>query len=195
MSVTLWLNRLKAGENRDEAVAYLWTRYFTQLVHQARNHLRSWRTAVDEEDVALSALDGFVRAAEAGKFPKLNDRNDLWPVLLMMTANKAKNAVRDANRDKRGGGMVGHGIATADSDLGGVPVSSGEPDPAEAAILAEGVERLLMVLGESELRRVAVLALEGHTNAEIAAVLGKAVATVERKLKRIREIWAGTGFG
>ncbi|MBA4192266.1 MAG: RNA polymerase subunit sigma-70 [Planctomycetaceae bacterium] len=194
VSVTVWLDQLKAGKSRDEAVAQLWKRYFAQLVNQARSHLRSRRATGDGEDAALSAFDGFVRAVEAGKFPKLDDRDDLWQVLLMMTGNKAKNAVRDENRVKRGGGMASHGLATSDLESGRLVAGSDEPDPAEAAILAEGAERLLRALGDTELRRVAELALEGCTNAEIAAGIGKAVATAERKLKRIREIWSGTGF-
>lgn len=193
-SVTVWLDHLKAGRNRDEVVGQLWERYFTQLVEHARRHLRSGRAAVDGEDVALSAFDGFIRAVRAGTFPKLGDRGDLWQVLLMLTANKARNAVRDENRLKRGGAFVAHEIATADSVPGGVPVASPDADPAEAAVLAEGAERLLAALGNAELRRVAELALAGHTNADIAAAIGKAVASVERKLKRIRETWLALGF-
>jgi DNA-directed RNA polymerase specialized sigma24 family protein len=194
-SVTVWLDRLKAGEGRDEAVARLWERFFARLVSQARTHLCGRRATGDGEDVALSAFDGFVRSVEAGKFPKLDDRDDLWRVLLMMTGNKAKNAIRDENRAKRGGGWVAYEMAGTDSNAAGVPVASADPDPAEAAALAEGAERLLAALGDAELQRVAVLALEGYTNAEIATTLGKAVATAERKLKRIREIWGGMGFG
>jgi RNA polymerase sigma factor (sigma-70 family) len=193
-SVTVWLDRLKEGADRDEAVARLWERYFTRLVAQARQHLRGRRATGDEEDAALSAFDGFVRAVEAGRFPRLGDRDDLWQVLLMMTANRARNAVRDGNRRKRGGGRVAHGIAGTDSEAG-VQLPSPEPDPAEAVALAEGAERLLEALSDPGLRQVAVLRLEGETVREIAARLGRAVATVERKLKRIREVWAATGEG
>jgi DNA-directed RNA polymerase specialized sigma24 family protein len=193
-SVTVWLDRLQAGGHRDEAVARLWERYFTHLVARARNHLRGQRAAVDGEDVALSALDGFVRAVEAGRFPKLKDRNDLWAVLLHMTANRARNAVRDENRIKRGGGLRQHQLTAGDSDAAGVAPQALEPDPAEVVALAEEVEHMLTTLGNPVLQRVAVLALEGHTNQEIAAALGKAVATAERKLKRIREIWASAGY-
>ena len=194
-SVTIWLDRLKAGEGRDEAVSRLWERYFLRLVGRARNHLRGRRTVAEGEDVALSAFDGFVRALEAGKFPKLERRDDLWPILLRMTANRAGNAIRDENRDKRGGGMIAHGVADGGSEADGVPLAATEPDPAEAVALAEGVERMLAALGGGELRRVAVMSLEGYTNAEIAASIGKVEPTVERKRHRIREIWRGSGHG
>ena len=190
-SVTVWLDRLKSGGDRDAAVAQLWERYFAQLVGLARNHLRGKRAAVDGEDVALCAFDGFVRALEAGRFPKLNDRDDLWSVLLRMTANKARNSIRDEARKKRGGGRGPQQLADDDSDSVGAPAAPPDSDPAEAVALAEGSELLLEALGDAELRRIAILALEGYTNAETAVVIGKAVATVERKLKRIREIWSG----
>ena len=94
-SVTIWLGRLKAGEQRDEAAAHLWGRYFGQLVARARERLRARVRVADGEDVALSAFDSFVRAAEAGRFPRLDDRDDLWQVLLLLTARKAADAARD----------------------------------------------------------------------------------------------------
>src|SRR4051794_13628801 len=147
-SVTVWLDRLKAGD-RDEAVARLWERYFGQLVARARDHLGGRRAVADGEDVALSAFDGLVRAVAAGRFPRLNDRDDLWQVLLVMTARKAANAARDAARLKRGGGQVVGAIGAAgDSGGSGFSVPSSEPDPAEVVALAEGAEAMLAGLGD-----------------------------------------------
>jgi DNA-directed RNA polymerase specialized sigma24 family protein len=56
--------------------------------------------------------------------------------------------------------------------------------------VAEECGRLLGLLGADDLRAVAVWKLEGCTNAEVAARLGRSVATVERKLARIRAAWA-----
>ena len=61
--------------------------------------------------------------------------------------------------------------------------------------MAEGLERMLGVLGGSELQRVVVWRMEGHSNEEIATRLGRSVATVERKLKTIRTIYTEAGFG
>jgi RNA polymerase sigma factor (sigma-70 family) len=192
--VTVWLDRLKAGGHTNEAVNQLFERYFVLLVGSARQHLRNRTPKEDGEDVALAAFDRFVRATAAGRFPKLNDRDDLWRVLLMLTATKAANAVRDENRQKRGGRKV-VSTSAADSDASGLPVPSPEPEPVEAVALAESAERLLNVLGNEELRQIAVLALEGHTTREIARRIGKAVATVERKRRLIRETWTKKGLG
>ncbi len=62
-------------------------------------------------------------------------------------------------------------------------------------VLAEEAELLLHALGSDELRQVAVWAMEGHSNEEIAERLGKSVATAERKLRRIRDIWSPPGAG
>jgi DNA-directed RNA polymerase specialized sigma24 family protein len=187
-SVTIWLNRLKSGEERDEAVSRLWGRYFTQLVTRARERLRSRVT--DGEDVALSAFDSFVRAVEAGRFPQLDDRDDLWQVLLLLTARKAANVARDEHRLKKGGGQVIIGFGNGGPEGAEPAATSLEPDPAEAVILADEADQLLRILGTDELRRVAVWAMEGYSNEEIANHMGKSVATAERKLRRIRDIWS-----
>ena len=55
-------------------------------------------------------------------------------------------------------------------------------------MVAENCARLLDRL-EPELRQIAQLRLDGYTNAEIAAQLGCALRTVERRLELIRRIW------
>jgi hypothetical protein len=89
-SVSLWIDRLKGGAG--EAAQPLWERYFAHLVALARAKLRGApRQAADEEDVALSAFDSFCRGVEQGRFPRLDDRDDLWQLLMLLTARKAIN--------------------------------------------------------------------------------------------------------
>ena len=64
-----------------------------------------------------------------------------------------------------------------------------EPDPALAAEVAEECERLLAALGDPELRRVALLRMDGHSVEEVAAKVGCAPRSVKRKLQLIRGIW------
>ena len=92
-SVTQWIDQLKAGER--DAVQKLWEAYFERLVALARQKLRGApRWAADKEDVALSAFDSFCRAAERGRFPQLSDRDDLWHLLVVLTARKACDLLR-----------------------------------------------------------------------------------------------------
>src|SRR5262245_32726839 len=188
-SVTFWVSRLKAGEAA--AAGPLWEGYYRRLVGLARVRLRDApRGAADEEDVALSAFDSFCRAAAAGRFPHLDDRDDLWRVLLVLTARKATDYAERERTVKRGGGRV-RPTSELEAEGGGRPLEAvaRDPDPAEAALVAEECRRLLGLLGSDELRSVAVWKLEGFSNAEIAAKLGVVEGTVERKLQRIRQTW------
>ena len=56
----------------------------------------------DEEDVALSVLDSFCRAAQDGRFPDLADREGLWRLLLHKTVHKAIDLARHEKRLRRG---------------------------------------------------------------------------------------------
>ena len=78
-SVTHWIAQLKAGEPR--ASQEVWERYFERLVRLARKKLgRTPRRAADEEDAVISAFNGFLRGVEERRFPRLDDRDDLWRV-------------------------------------------------------------------------------------------------------------------
>ena len=183
-SVSVWLEQLRGGDR--EAARPLWERYFGRLVAVARDRLRgARRAAADEEDVALSAFDSFCRAAEAGRFPRLDDRDDLWRLLAVIAERKAVALARTQGRRKRGGGWVVAGADRLDA------LAGGEPTPEFAALVAEECRRLLGRLGDDGLRRVAVLKMEGYENAEIARQVGCAVRSVERKLGVIRGLWEG----
>ena len=79
----------------------IWERYFRRLVGLAREKLRGTRCgAADEEDVALSVFDSFCRGLEEGRFPNLQDRDNLWKVLVVLTARKALRLVQYERRQK-----------------------------------------------------------------------------------------------
>ena len=87
-SVTIWIHQLRAGNSL--AAQKIWEAYYYRLVCLARGKLRTMpRRGADEEDIALSAFDSFFRGVERGRFPKLDDRDDLWQVLLLITERKA----------------------------------------------------------------------------------------------------------
>jgi DNA-directed RNA polymerase specialized sigma24 family protein len=196
-SVTHRLGRLKAGDRC--AAQQLWERYFQRLVGLARTRLRAApRRAADEEDVALSAFDSFCRGAEQGRFPRLDDRDDLWQLLVVLTTRKASNLARDERRQRRGAGKVRNisALARGEAESGDWPrgnVVSREPDPEFAAEVAELCRRLLERLRNPALQEIALWKMEGGTNEEIAAKLGRSVGTVERKLRLIRQLWREDG--
>jgi DNA-directed RNA polymerase specialized sigma24 family protein len=183
-SVTTWLDLLQSGDSR--AAQYLWDRYFPQLVELARERLSGIpRRAVDEEDVALSAFKSFCLRAQAGRFPQLEDRTDLWHLLVVITARKAIDAVNKQRSLREGGGKVDDGSAWQALDN----VIGREPSPDFAAAVADECRDLLACLAE-DLRQVALWKMESYTNREIADQFKCAEVTVERKLKHIRNLWA-----
>src|SRR5262245_35713386 len=138
-SVTVWIDRLR--ESDPLAAEELWRRFFSRMVEVARRRLGdSLRRVADEEDAALDAFDRFHRGVQAGRFPDLQDRDDLWRILFVLTVNAAANACRDGRRQKRGGGE-GRG----DSAIGEGPLAA-EPSPEEAACLRERLARMLAAL-------------------------------------------------
>jgi DNA-directed RNA polymerase specialized sigma24 family protein len=185
-TVTQWIAPLKQGDQ--SAAQGLWEAYFRRLVGLAHARLRDApRRIADEEDVALSAFDSFCRGVRAGRFPRLDDRNDLWQILVMITVRKVIDLRNYEGRQSRGMGRVQS--LTELTREGLETIGGDEPTPELAAQLAEEYQRLIEQLGDSTLRSVVTWKLEGYTNDEIAARLGCVTSTVERKLARIRSRW------
>jgi DNA-directed RNA polymerase specialized sigma24 family protein len=190
--ITLWMERLQSGD--PDAAEVIWNQYFSRLVAVARLRLQSIsRAAADEEDVALSAFKSFCCGVESGRFPDLADRDGIWKLLLVITARKASRLTKRERTEKRGSGKVIHASALdhqADShgDFLG-EIQGNEPTPDFAAEVIEEYLRLFSILGEGELHQIAIYKMEGFTNVEIAARIGRSEVTVGRKLGIIRKKW------
>jgi DNA-directed RNA polymerase specialized sigma24 family protein len=192
-NITQWIGGLKAGDQ--EAARKLWEGYFHKLVCLVKRKLPAQaRRAFDEEDVALSAFKSFCFGVAEKRFPDLNDRGNLWAILVVIATRKAQAYVETQNRQKRGGGQVrgdsvflGEGPA---GELAGFDALVGkEPTPAFLAQAVEVCERLLDALGDESLRTIAVLKMQGFSLDEIAAHTGCTKRAVERRLEIIRRTW------
>jgi DNA-directed RNA polymerase specialized sigma24 family protein len=188
-SVTGWIESLKEG---DEAAAQsLWQRYFQRLAGLARQRLGAGQRRVqDEDDIAISVFKSLCERAERGDLAGLEGRDDLWRLLATITLRKVAGQVRDASRQKRGGGLV-RGDSVFSEEGGLDAVASTEPTPDFLHQLAEEQHRLLEALADETLRRIALWKMEGWTGDEIAGKLGITRRSVERKVERIRELWKG----
>ncbi len=182
-SVSRWFGPLQEGD--PAAAQQLWERYFQRLIELARKKLRDLPHREAAEDVALSAFDSFCRSAGLARFPQLADRDSLWRLLVIITARKAAHHKRDERRQKRNRprGNAGEAGLLLEEIVGR------EPTPEFAAQAAEECQRLLSLLGDSELERIAILKMDGHTLGEIAQQLGYAERTIKRKLRLIRSLW------
>jgi len=191
-SVSKWLAGLRAGDA--EAAQELWNRYANRLVEVARHRLDgSPRAATDEEDIALSVFDTVCRGAEAGRFRDIVDRDDLWWLLLTITRQKVVDYVRRETTQRRGSGRVRQETAIAAAGSRGFSLDQliGTTFTAEYwVVLEEQHQRLLGLLRDDRLRRIAVRRIEGFTVAEIAEDLTISSRSVERKLRLIRDRWS-----
>lgn len=180
-SITRWLNRLSSGDN--DAAGPIWDRYFRRMVSLAAGRLPGRKD--DAEDVALSAFFQFCRAASDQRFAKLGSRDDLWHLLVVLTARKAVDWRKRLNAKKRGGTTF-----ELVEDVAGP-----SNDPALAAVVTDEIRALFDKLDVEELREIARLKIEGYTNEEIATRLGCTLRTVFRRLALIRDIWESDTSG
>jgi len=197
--VTRWISRLADGS--DEAAQVIWEKYFSKLVGFARRKLQDApRRSFDEEDVAISAMFSFYRGLEAGRFERVEDRDDLWKLLVTITARKIYAQRRSAMTEKRGGGKVrGESIFqqfdSSDEFQRGIgDVLGDEPSPELANMLVENTQQYLDCLDDESLQDIARLKLEGWTNDEIAKKQNCVRRTIERRLERIRDKWSKIGL-
>lgn len=184
-SVTRWIAGLKSGD--ETAAAAIWERFFLRLRDYARNKLGpTARRAVDEEDLALSALHALCVGAKDGRFQQLANRDDIWQILMMIAARKASNARRRSHLRHE----ITQSDAAVNADLRGLAELIDENTSVELFdSLNIHCEELLARLDE-RLRHVALLKLSGHTNEEIAVLRQRGVSTIERYLQLIRKIWS-----
>lgn len=184
--ITHWIELVKEGDSI--AAHQLWGHYFDRLVRAVRQKLQGQNRAVsDEEDIVASVFESFYQAAEIGRFPDLSDRDELWRLLLKMSARKIIDKRRHDQRQRRGAGARVHSLNSGQDPQAVLEVVGNEPTPEMVAMMAETVEQFFSQLALGQLRDIAVAKLEGASNAEIAQQLQCSERTIERRLHLIRE--------
>jgi RNA polymerase sigma factor (sigma-70 family) len=177
-----WIDGLASGNA--QAAQAIWEQYYTRLMRLADRRLgSSRRTVVGPEDVVQSAMGSFCRGLRAGRFPRLDDELDLWKILVTITARKAFAELRRQKRRASAGESVLGGMGGIGQVLGN------EPTPEIAAIAMTEFERLMDLLHDENLRKIALMKWELYTRGEIARELGCSETTVKRACQQIREKW------
>ncbi len=191
-SVTLMIEQLRSEKRSefDEAAAAIWSRYFGDLVQLARRNLSpSLRQREDEHDLLQSMYNSFCLRQRDGQY-ELPSREDLWNLLVQITRNKARNLAVKHGRNRRDFRREAKPSATASDDSSPLDVAPGAAaSPHDELVFGEALEQI-KALDES-LQKLALWKLAGFTNEEIASekMMNCAVRTVERKLKRLRNLW------
>ena len=182
--VTQWVMHAKHGDI--VAQQHLWNEFFTKLAKLAKQRMQSMPLrAADEEDVAISAMKSFYIGLANHKFDSLENRNDLWKLLVTLTARKVSKHYRMHYAEKRGGG----GEVLGESAL--VSFISSKPTPEKEAEIAETCEVMFNKLNDKTLQQIARLQLEGYSSKEISGKLERPQRTIERKRELIRAILEG----
>ncbi len=188
-SVTDWIRELKQGN--DEAAQKLWRRFVRRVVALAHDRLgASGRRQVDASDIAQEAFAAFFRAAKRGTFARLEDREDMWQLLMLLTQRKITDRWRRAHAARRprlvGESALGRLGKSRQAGLDGLPGYEADP-----AFVVEAIKLFdhLMGLLDPRLQELAKLKMQGFTNQEIAQRLGCVAVTVSRRLNLIRKTW------
>ena len=178
--VSHWFNLLKQGNTA--AMEGLWRYYEPRLMELARMRLR-WasKTVADEDDLVVSVFQSLWKGTQDGRFSSLLHRHELWAMLAHITWQKAIDRDRKEKTKKRGEGRK-HEELVADE------IRELRPSPEMEAELKDELKHLMELLPD-EMHRLVALRMQGYLNEEIAAELGVAIRTVERRLRTVRKIW------
>ena len=195
-AITQAIPRMRDGE--EDGVEVVWEEYFPQLVQYARRKLGgSPKGAGDEEDVALSAMASFCRVMRTGRYQQIDDRDDLWKLLVTITKRKAITKLkydfadkRDIRRTKREGSFM---RVDSNDEKDGIDQLAVAPSPEFADQIVDNCHELLDCL-DDKLREVALLTLEGYTTEEIADRIGVIPETIRRRKRRIKAEWSRMGL-
>ena len=178
------LHLLECWRDGDQqAATQLYQRYAGRLVALARNHMSAKVAArFDAEDVVQSAVRSFFLRARDGQF-LVHESDALWRLLVAITLNKLRRAVKHHQRGKRAVDQEAAG-----QEIFGVPAEAlaRDPAPEEAVVLADLVETLMRTARPLE-QQIIELRLQGFTVEEIAVQVERTERTVWRVLDKIKQ--------
>ena len=172
---------------REAAAALIWERFAARLRALIAQRMDArLKPRCDPDDVLQILFAGFFASPPGPDGPARN-RGDLWRILVRQALRRLADAADHHGADRRDRAREEPlGPAGPGGPAAGL-IDRLRPGPAEEVEAREEFERLLGILPQ-KLQEVLLLRLEGHTNADIARLLGRTERTVELKLRAIREL-------
>ena len=185
-SVSNWLRELKAGD--DHAVEAIWNRYYRRVVELAIRKMKvNPDRAVDEEDIAQLTMHGFCKNATLGYYPNLDDRAQLWDLLVVFTLNRIRKHLRACNTLKRSG------LHSLVFEFKPTEALEELQSPEAPTIMADMVQNWLARLDREDpsgqLKQIAIWTMDDISGSEIARILKKRKSNILQQIQLIRLLW------
>ncbi len=173
------------------AIEKLVARYFKKIANFANKRLRRGIHVLDDgEDIAISVLQSITSNSAKGRFPNLQDRDDLWLMMIMIAQHDVIDKQRPASRrERRSESMLTMTDLLETYNINLDLFLSQRDSHTKLMEIAECWEDLLKSLPDERCRDIAQLKLKGHSNLEIAGLLRLIPKTVDRKIKMIMQRW------
>lgn len=184
-SVSGWIAKMRQGDS--VAIGNLVARYFGEISQFADNKLRRGiRVSDDGEDIAISVLQSITQSTADGRFPDLQDRHDLWLLMIVIAQHAVIDRQRTALRRTPTHTMTDM-LEIYNLDLNEF---LGQEDPqAKAMEIFECWEALLKSLPDDNFREIARLKLKGFSNRKIGDTLDIGYRKADRKVNLIMQQW------
>ncbi|MDB4370779.1 ECF-type sigma factor [Mariniblastus sp.] len=190
--VTIWIEQVRQSD--DEAIKRVWQHFADGLQEYARGKIHpKTRRVYDEQDAVQSMFLSLCQGLKADRYPDLQNRDNLWRLMLVMTGRKISKRHRfdrQLKRDNRR--LLTDSYFVQNSQDRNSPNQyppAAEPTPELLAEFADTSSALIEALGTDNLKDVALLRIEGLDDCEIASRLQCSRSTVQRRLVMIRKIW------
>ncbi len=169
------------------AISQLVSRYFGKISAFAESKLRRGVHITDDgEDIAITVLQTITECTAQGRYPDLQDRNDLWLLMIVI----AQHAVIDRQRSVMNRTPMHSMTDILESYNLKLDAFLGKEDSESKAMeIFECWEKLLKSLPDEASREIAKLKLQGHSNRKIGDILRSSYRTVDRKVNNIAKQW------
>ena len=180
-----WLKRLIGSEPGVERE--LVDRYTERLLALAGRSLPDRiRRRVDPEDVVQSVYRSFFQRLREGRF-SFDDSGDVWRLLAALTFQKATQATRFHQRQRRDVRRETPVESDASDSGRATPLTQHEPGPEDLAILVEYLEQLLARVPASY-RDIIVHRLNGDSVEEITVKVKRSRRSVFRAMADLEKL-------
>ena len=200
-SVSHWLRELKAGDGN--AVEAIWNRYYQRIVEFAIRKMKiNPDRSVDGEDIAQITMHRLCFSLASGRYPLLDDRQQLWDLLVVFTLNRIRKHLRACNSQKRSLPKTPENRNSDPNEDASQSVVlefkrlqaiEDLRSPEAPAIMADMVrfwlDRLDREDPSGELKQIAVWSMEDISGSEIARILKKRKSAILQKIRLIRLLW------